>query len=221
MKLSQLEQLEMKLKMKNSTLIPFIITLLCATQTSYANDAVVAKNISANSLKQLDKTTGGKYGEYSFEYDINASHDTEVISTEGNKCCATVGVKESTVKCEIINKGGWYIVWINYSSACCVNGRREWEQVKDLLKPHETRHKKANEDMNKKEAPITISALKAVLKKKCSNSVTEAKKLAVEACEQELADRMNDFRSLCEATHDAIDAKDVKPTNINACSCNI
>ena len=56
MKLSQLEQLEMKLKkMKNSTLIPLIITLFCATQTSYTNDAVVAKSISANSLKQLEK----------------------------------------------------------------------------------------------------------------------------------------------------------------------
>ena len=76
MKLSQLEQLEMKLKkMKNSTLLPLIITLFCATQTSYANDAVVAKNISANSLKQLDRST------------------IAVISTEGNKCCATVATK--------------------------------------------------------------------------------------------------------------------------------
>lgn len=94
MKLSQLEQLEMKLKkMKNSTLLPLIITLFCATQTSYANDAVVAKNISANSLKQLDRSTAGKYGEYSFKYDIDASPDIAVISTEGNKCCATVATK--------------------------------------------------------------------------------------------------------------------------------
>lgn len=222
MKLSQLEQLEMKLKkMKNSTLIPLIITLLCATQTSYANDAVVAKNISANSLKQLDRSTAGKYGEYGFKYDIDASPDTAVTSTEGNKCCATVATKESTVKCRIINKGGWYIVWTNYSSACCVNGRREWVKVKDLLKPHETRHKTTNENINKEEAPITISVLKAVSKKKCAQSAEEAKELAKKACEQELADRMNDFRSLCNATHEAIDAEDVKPTNINACSCNI
>ena len=182
---------------------------------------MVAKNISANSLKRLDKSTEGKYGEYSFKYDIDASPDTAVISTEGNKCCATVGTKESTVKCKIINRGGWYIVWTNYSSACCVNGRREWGQVKDLLKPHETRHKTANENMNKDEAPITISILKAVSKKKCANSVEEAKRFANEACEQELADRMNDFRSLCEATHEAIDAEDVKPININACTCEI
>lgn len=90
-----------------------------------------------------------------------------------------------------------------------------------MLKPHEIRHKTANENINKDEAPITISVLKAVSKKKCSNSVTEAKKLAKEACEQELADRMNDFRSLCNVTHEVIDAEDVKPTNINACSCNI
>ena len=75
--------------------------------------------------------------------------------------------------------------------------------------------------MNKDEAPITISILKAVSKKKCANSVDEAKRFANEACEQELADRMNDFRSLCEATHEAIDAEDVKPININACTCEI
>ena len=91
MKLSQLEQLEMMLKMKNSTLILSIITLLWVIQTIYANDDVVAKNISANSLKRLDKSTEGKYGEYSFKYDIDASPDTAAISTEGNKCCATVG----------------------------------------------------------------------------------------------------------------------------------
>ena len=93
--------------------------------------------------------------------------------------------------------------------------------VKDLLKPHETRHKTTNENINKEEAPITISVLKAVSKKKCAQSAEEAKELAKKACEQELADRMNDFRSLCNATHEAIDAEDVKPTNINACSCNI
>lgn len=63
--------------------------------------------------------------------------------------------------------------------------------------------------------------LKAVSKIKCDNSAEEAKRLAKKACEQELADRMNDFRSLCDATHEAIDAEDVKPTNIKTCTCKI
>lgn len=207
--------------MKDNILIPLIITLFCVNLTAYVNDTVVAKNISAGSLKQLDESTKGKYGEYSFEYDIDASPDSASTSMDGNVCCATVGTKESTVKCEIINKGGWYVVWTNYSSACCVNGRKEQEKIKDLLKPHETRHKTANEKMNRDEAPITISILKAVSKIKCDNSAEEAKRLAKKACEQELADRMNDFRSLCDATHEAIDAEDVKPTNIKTCTCKI
>lgn len=205
--------------MKNRILLLFYI-LYFFMQFAIGSDEIVPRNLTASSLRSLDAMQGGKYGESRHRYNIDAlPAEDSVSSFEDGKCCETVYTNERTVKCSIVNTGGYYVVWGNYLSACCVGGRSEWERVKDLLLPHENRHKSKNEEINRDVAPITFRVLKGMSKKECNASKAEAKRLAREAWEEAIARAINDFREYCEVQHDIINLQDVKPTNINACTC--
>lgn len=205
--------------MKNKKLL-FSFILCLFTQYVIGSDEVVPRNITASSLRSLDAMVDKKYGENRHRYDIDAlPAENSVSSFEDGKCCETVHTNESTVKCLIINTGGYYVVWSNYLSVCCVGGRGEWERIKDLLLPHENRHKSKNEEMNRDVAPITFRVLKEMSKKECNVSKAEAKRLATKAWEDAIIKAITDFEEYCDVQHDIVNMQDVKNTNINACTC--
>lgn len=205
--------------MKNRILLLFYI-LYFFMQFAIGSDEIVPRNLTASSLRSLDAMQGGKYGESRHRYNIDAlPAEDSVSSFEDGKCCETVYTNERTVKCSIVNMGGYYVVWGNYLTACCIGGRSEWEKIKDLLLPHENSHKSKNEEMNKDVAPITIRVLKEISKKECNASKAEAKRLATEACEKAIKRAIDDFKEYCNTQQDIIDLQEVKPTNINACTC--
>lgn len=189
-------------------------------QFAIGSDEIVPRNLTASSLRSLDAMQGGKYGESRHRYNIYALPSKDSVSSfEDGKCCETVHTDENTVECLIINTGGYYVVWSNYLSVCCVGGRSEWEKIKDLLLPHENRHKSKNEEINRDVAPITFRVLKEMSKKECNASKAEAKRLATEAWEDAIIKAIKDFEEYCDVQHNIIDMQDVKNTNINACTC--
>lgn len=185
-----------------------------------AND-IIPRRVYATSLKQLIGIVGDKLGIYSYNFDIDSSvSDIVSFSNENDRCCATAYSDITRTKCSIINKGGWYIVWSNYENYCCPSGRLEWSKVKDLLLPHERKHKAINIDFNENYAPETKKALNSTYAKECSDTYEKAKKDAVENCDKKLATIMDDFIMLCRTSHAIQDKKDVKSVNGNVCTCN-
>lgn len=187
----------------------------------HADDcSIVPSNIRVSSIKSLFYLTGGILGKYNATLELNAIADSYELVPQSDTCCVKVSSNPQKTIAKVNHAGGYYLVWINYLSACCSNGRAVWESIKDLLEPHEIGHRTI---FNKFQTDYLDSTGKNLLNdiyaEECANNLLQAvtntlnkwkanKTAAIKTITDEIEKRQN--------AHD----KTIPACNWQSCICN-